>query len=71
MVSKKRSQVEITCPKCTEQGVVRFSENTDQSSNKFNNQIDSIDGNFTVTIMMSEDDDVEVTCESCGKELSL
>lgn len=67
MASRDRYKIEVQCPKCDIQGVLNVSENDYSFMRKFDRDVRSADGKFSVRML--DDSDFEVTCKNCSEKL--
>ncbi len=68
MAARDRYDINVTCQKCGEKGVLHVSENDYPFMRRLDKTIDSVDGNFTVKII--GESDVSLTCGSCDEKFT-
>lgn len=66
MAARDRYDVNITCPKCGQKGVLHVSENDYPFMRRLDKTVDSVDGNFTAKI--TGESAVGLTCDNCDEK---
>lgn len=68
MAARDRYDVNITCPKCGQKGVLHLSENDYPFMRRLDKTVDSVDGNFAAKI--AGESDVSLTCGDCDEKFT-
>lgn len=66
MATRDHFSINISCPKCSQKGVLHVSENDYPFMKKNDRQIESIEGNFSA--QMVGDTEIKKICLNCDEE---
>lgn len=69
MAARDRYDVNMTCPKCGEKGVLHVSENDYPFMKRLDKTVDSVEGNFSAKI--TGESDVSLICGNCSAKFTV
>jgi len=65
MASRDRYDIELMCPKCHNEGILKISENDYPFMRKADREARSVDGNFEVIFV--DDTKIKLKCNKCNE----
>lgn len=68
MAARDRYTKSIGCNNCGAKGILHISEDDYDFMRKLNREVDKVEGDFFAK--MAIDDNIEVTCKTCGNVFS-